>query len=83
MRNASGKRASAHYKNCIWIRQNKLDEWIERANYSRRSTEQNKKGLVYFIHQEHYFHRFKIGYSTNLEQRLMELQIGTPDLLVV
>jgi len=83
VRNASGKRGGAHYKHSIWIRQNKLDEWIERANYSRRSTEQNKKGLVYFIHQEHDFHRFKIGYTTNLAERLVNLQIGTPDLLVV
>ena len=80
---ASGKKGGAHYKHSIWIRQNKLDEWIERANYSRRSTEQNKKGLVYFIHQEHDFHRFKIGYTTNLAERLVNLQIGTPDLLVV
>ena len=43
----------------------------------------NKQGLVYFIHQENDFERFKIGYTTNLAERLLTLQIGTPDLLVV
>lgn len=80
---AVNKRGGAHYKNSIWIRQNKLDEWIQGTKNSRRPMNHNKQGLVYFIHQENDFDRFKIGYTTNLSERLLTLQIGTPDLLVV
>ena len=65
----SNTRGGAHYKRSIWIRQDKLDEWIQRADHLRCATKQNKFGLVYFVHQEGDFDRFKIEYSTNLGQR--------------
>ena len=33
-------------------------------------------GIVYFIQEEGDFSRFKIGYTTNLASRLVDLQIG-------
>ena len=79
----SQTKGGAHYQHSIWIRQHKLDEWKVRTNYLRRSTEQNKKGLVYFIHVEGDFERFKIGYTINIAERLASLQTGNADLLVV
>ena len=40
-------------------------------------------GIVYFIQEEDNFKRFKIGYTTNIASRLVDLQIGNPNLLVV
>jgi len=74
VRITSQTRGGAHYQHSIWIRQHKLDEWKVRTNYLRRSTEQNKKGLVYFIHVEGDFERFKIGYTINIAERLASLQ---------
>ena len=42
-----------------------------------------QKGLVYFIYMENNMKMFKIGYTTNLTQRLVSLQIGNPYLLCV
>ena len=41
------------------------------------------KGMVYFIHQEDDLKRFNIGYTINISQRLMLLQKGTPNLLLI
>ena len=67
----------------VWIRKSMLDKWIDFAMFSGKFNQKSNKGIVYFIQQEGDFKRFKIGYTTNLSERLISLQIGTPDLLVV
>ena len=71
------------FKLSIWIREDMLDKWIEIAKHSPHFTKNNGKGLVYFIHEEGDFKRFKIGYTTKISERLLSLQTGNPDLLVV
>ena len=83
LKTTHNKRGGSHYKQSIWIRQEQLEQWIQIANHSKRFMKQKKSGFVYFIHQEADFKRFKIGYTTNLAERLQTLQTGTPDLLVV
>ena len=46
----------------------------------RKPAEHN---FLYFIHEEGDLTQFKIGFTTNLEQRLSSLQIGNPRKLVV
>ena len=65
------------------VRSDRLEKWTEIAKHSNHFTEKHEKGLVFFIHQEGDFKRFKIGYTTKLSERLATLQIGMPDLLVV
>ena len=71
------------FKLSIWIREDMLDKWIEIAKHSPHFTKTNGQGLVYFIHEEGDFKRFKIGYTTRISERLLSLQTGNPDLLVV
>ena len=80
---SSNNQRGGHNKQSIWVRSDKLEEWITIARHSPHFTKKNENGLVYFVHQEGDFQRFKIGYTTNLADRLQTLQIGTPDLLVV
>ena len=70
-------------KQTVWIRKEMLDKWIDVAMFSGKYNNKSSKGIVYFIHQEGDFKRFKIGYTTNLSERLISLQTGSPDLLVV
>ena len=77
------QRGGARFKQSIWIREDMLDKWIEIAKHSPHFTKTNGKGLVYFIHEEGDFKRFKIGYTTKISERLLSLQTGNPDLLVV
>jgi hypothetical protein len=77
------QRGGARFKQSIWIREDMLDKWIEIAKHSPHFTKTNGKGLVYFIHEEGDFKRFKIGYTTRISERLLSLQTGNPDLLVV
>ena len=79
----SPKQRGGHNKQSIWVREDMLEKWIEFSKHSCSFRKRNGKGLVYFIHEEGKFNRFKIGYTTNLEERLLSLQIGNPDLLVV
>ena len=79
----SGHGGSGWNKKTVWVRKSMLDKWIDFAMFSGKFNQKSNKGIVYFIQQEGDFKRFKIGYTTNLSERLISLQIGTPDLLVV
>ena len=79
----SPKQRGGHNKQSIWVREDMLEKWIEISKHSCSFRKRNGKGLVYFIHEEGKFNRFKIGYTTNLEERVLSLQTGNPDLLVV
>ena len=70
-------------KQTVWIRKEMLDKWIDVAMFSGKYNNKSSKGIVYFIHQEGDFKRFKIGYTTDLSERLLSLQKGSPYLLVV
>ena len=56
---------------------------MDAVMFSGKLNQETKKSMVYFIHQDGDFKRFKIGFTTNLSERLITLQIGNPDLLVV
>ena len=58
-------------------------KWVYACKISGRTAKKIQKGLVYFIHMENNMKMFKIGYTTNLTQRLVSLQIGNPYLLCV
>ena len=77
------KWGSVRFRHSVWIRQDMLDKWINYAKISRNFNRKTRNGLVYFIHDEGDFKRFKIGYTTNLSVRLSSIQIGNPDPLVV
>lgn len=79
----SRSQGGVRFRHCIWIRQEMLDKWINHAKISGNFNRKNGNGLVYFIHEEADFKRFKIGYTTNLSMRLLSLQTGNPDQLVV
>ena len=65
----------------IWVREDVLKKCRRNALFIPRKFV--KHGSVYFIQEEHKFDRFKIGFTRNLAQRLADLQIGNPDVLVV
>ena len=60
-----------------------LDTWIDFVMFSGKVHLKKTKGMVYFIHQEGDLKRFNIGYTTDISQRLMLLQKGTPNLLLI
>ena len=65
----------------VWVHEDVLKKCRRNALFIPRKFV--KHGSVYFIQEEHKFDRFKIGFTRNLAQRLADLQIGNPDVLVV
>ena len=65
----------------IWIRKFLFEKFLQKAVFIPKK--QCNNGLVYFIQEENNYNRFKIGYTTNLTERLVQLQTGNPELLVV
>ena len=74
---------SGYNKRSSWIRKNMLDKWIDFVMFSGKVNLKKTKGMVYFIHQEGDLKRFNIGYTINISQRLMLIQKGTPNLLLI
>ena len=70
-------------KQQLWIRKDKLKEWIQKNEITGNTKRKIDNGLVYFIHEESNMKVFKIGYTTNLKQRLVDLQIANFRLLQV
>ena len=68
-------------RNDIWVRKDVLEQCLQNANFIVRKYIEH--GIVYFIHEENKFNRFKVGFTRNLAKRLVALQIGNPDVLVV
>ena len=70
-------------KQCLWVRKDKLKQWIQITD-SRGLTKKNVyNGLVYFIHMENNMRVFQNKYTTNLKKRLDALQTAHPYLLQV
>ena len=68
----------------IWVRQDVLEKCIQNAQNAFVIHRRNiQNGIVYFIHEVNKFNRFKIGFTTNVSRRIVELQVGNPDELVV
>jgi hypothetical protein len=65
-------------KQCLWVRKDKLKEWIQVNEITGNTKKNIYNGLVYFIHMENNMKVFKIGYTTNLKKRLESLQIAHP-----
>ena len=68
-------------RNDIWVRKDVLEQCLQNANFIPRKYIEH--GIVYFIQEENKFNRFKIGFTRNLAKRLVALQIGNPDVLIV
>jgi len=68
-------------RNDIWVRKDVLEQCLQNANFIVRKYIEH--GIVYFIHEENKFNRFKVGFTRNLAKRLVALQIGNPDVLIV
>ena len=66
----------------LFVRCNVLDKWMTRKHLQiKRKPAENS--FLYFIHEKGDLTQFKIGFTTNLEQRLRELQTGNPRDLVI
>ena len=69
-------------KQVLLVRNNALKKWLN-FKQSKMKQKPTETGVVYFIHEENDFTQFKIGFSSNLEDRLGILQVGNPRNLVV
>ena len=67
----------------LWVRRDKLNEWIQKNKVTGNTKKNICNGLVYFIHEEGEMNVFKIGYTTNLKKRLESLQTAHYRLLQV
>ena len=70
-------------KQSLWVRKDAFEKWTHYYKISGTTSKRIYNGLVYFIHEESNMKVFKIGYTTNLKQRLVDLQIANFRLLQV
>ena len=77
------KQHGGQNKQSLWIRKCVLNKWMEVSQFPTQKRQHVDRGCVYFIHVEGDYKRFKIGYTSRIDQRLEELQTSHPDLLVV
>ena len=70
-------------KQDIWIRNDVLQQWMDTATFVGKNPKNFYNGLVYFVHMENNMKMFKIGYSTNMKKRLLQMQGSNPYLLIV
>ena len=70
-------------KRSLWVRKDAFEKWTHYYKISGTTSKRIYNGLVYFIHEEDDMKAFKIGYTTNLKQRLVDLQIANFRLLQV
>ena len=70
-------------KQSLWVRKDAFEKWTHYYKISGTTSKRIYNGLVYFIHEESNMKVFKIGYTTNLKQRLVDLQIANFRLLEV
>ena len=67
----------------LWVRKDMLNKWVQFAKFPLKKTNQTENVGIYFINMEGNMKMFKIGYTSNLNTRLVSLQIGNPFLLQV
>ena len=69
-------------KHDLLVRENSLEKWMKhkRLQLKKKAPDNN---LLYFIHEDDDVTLFKIGFTTNLKERLCALQTGNARLLVV
>ena len=60
-----------------------LNKWVQFAEFPMKKPNQTENVGIYFINMEGNMKMFKIGYTSNLNARLVSLQIGNPFLLQV
>ena len=80
---AEQKQNGGQNKQRLWVRKDKLKQWIQKLEITGDTRRNITNGLVYFIHMETNLKVFKIGYTTNLKTRLEDLQVANPSLLQV
>ena len=80
---AEQKQNGGQNKQRLWVRKDKLKQWIQKLEFTGDTRRNITNGLVYFIHMEDNFKVFKIGYTTNLKTRLEDMQVANPSVLQV
>ena len=75
---SSLENVDAHF---IVVRRDAFEKWTHFYEITGTTSKNIYNGIVYFIHMEGNLKMFKIGYTTDLNDRLKKLQVGNPHLL--